>query len=177
MSKKAKQLLLACAVPVLILLGMCATPLYTLMNGNEILLPTKPIDPSDPFRGDYVTLRYEAEEVPKEMVERKIVDHLQNGSNVEKVYVLLEKKDKVYTPVKVTLEKPKSGIYLKGTLDYLSQNADQKEVAYISYSLDKYFVEDNTGTKLEEAAAKGEVFAKVKVYNGYAFLTDVIEKK
>ncbi|WML42837.1 GDYXXLXY domain-containing protein [Neobacillus sp. PS3-40] len=170
MNKRTKYLLLACAVPVLILLGMCVTPLYTIMNGDDILLQTRPIDPSDPFSGDYVSLQYEAEQVPQEMVETKILKDNQYGT---KVYVLLKKKNGVHTPIKVTLEKPKKGIYLKGVLNYID---DREKLVYLQYSLDKYYVEDNTGTKWENAALKGGVRAKVKVKNGYAMLVG-IEKK
>jgi uncharacterized membrane-anchored protein len=47
------------------------------------------------------------------------------------------------------------------------------EVAYIKYSMDKYFVEDNTGAAWEKASKNGEILAKVKVKNGYAILTDI----
>ncbi|MFD2445339.1 GDYXXLXY domain-containing protein [Bacillus sp. CGMCC 1.16607] len=176
MNKHLKQLIIACTFPVLILLGMTLTPLITLVNGEEIILQTVPVDPSDLFRGDYVTLRYEAEEVRKELVEPEVVSELEKGANALKVYVLLEQKNGVYTPTKVSLNKPKNGIYLKGRLEYIGQNVDQIEVAYIQYSLDKYFVEDNTGLDWEKASAKGEILAKVKVNHGYAYLVDIIKK-
>lgn len=173
MSKRTKHLILACVVPVLILLGMCVTPLYTLYKGEDIILSTIPIDPSDVFRGDYVTLKYQAEEVPSNLVEKDVKNILNNGRSGVRVYVPLENKGGVYTPIKVTLEKPKKGIYLKGKLEYIGPNMEEKEVAYIKYSLDKYFVEDNTGTKWEQASTNGKLLAKVKVHNGYAILTDI----
>lgn len=174
---RGKQLLLACLVPVVILLGMCFTPFYTLMTGKEIILQTRPIDPTDLFRGDYVTLSYDAEEVPKELVEEEVINEMRDGRGGIKVYVTLKKKNGIDTPVKVSLVKPQSGVvYLKGTLDYIGDNRDQNEVAFIQYSLDKYFVEDNTGMDWEASSAKGEILAKAKVKNGYAILTG-IEKK
>src|SRR4051812_5639562 len=112
MNKRAKQLVLACFVPVLILLGMCFTPLYTLLNGEDIVLQTKPLDPSDLFRGDYVTLQYEAEEVPIKLVDKAVVTQLQNRGGGFEVFVLLEKKNGVHTPIKVSLEKPDKGVFL-----------------------------------------------------------------
>jgi uncharacterized membrane-anchored protein len=173
MNKRTKQLLLACAVPVLILLSMCFNPLYTLINGEEITLQTLPVDPSDLFRGDYVTLRYEAEEVPKQLVDEKVLTQSQGGWGDLVVYVTLKKKNGIDSPVMVTLEKPKKGVFLKGKLNYIEKNMDGNEVAFIQYSMDKYFVEDNTGTKWENASTKGEILAKVKVHNGYAILTDI----
>jgi uncharacterized membrane-anchored protein len=173
MSKQLKQLILACAVPVIILLGMTATPLFTLINGEEIILQTVPVDPSDVFRGDYVTLRYEAEEVPKQLVDSEVITELESGRSGLKVYVLLEKKDGIHSPIKVTLNKPDKGIFLKGNLDYIGSNFEQRSIAYIQYSLDKYFVEDNTGLEWEKASAQGKILAKVKVSNGYAYLVDI----
>ncbi len=176
MSKRAKQLMLASAVPILILLGMSVLPLYTLLNGEEMILKTRPFDPSDPFRGDYVNLNYEAEQVPKELVDPAVVKKVENGSGNVTVYVLFEKRNGVHSPVRVTLNKPKSGPYLKGSLDYISENANQEKVAFIQYNLDKYFVEDNSGTKWEQLSAKGELLAKAKIFNGYAYLTEITKK-
>ncbi|MDP4164343.1 MAG: GDYXXLXY domain-containing protein [Bacillota bacterium] len=176
MNNRAKQLLVACSLPVLILLGMCVTPLYTILYGKEIILQTKPIDPSDMFRGDYVSLRYEAEEVPKSLVESAVLKAANDGQTNFKVYVNLEKKGAVYTPSKVTLKKPDHGVYLNGNFSYMTPPDDQRDVAFIEYSLDKYFVPDNTGTKWEQNATKGAVWAKVKVNNGYAVLTGIENK-
>ncbi|MFP5115411.1 GDYXXLXY domain-containing protein [Bacillaceae bacterium C204] len=176
MNKRAKQLVLACFVPVLILLGMCVKPLYTLITGEDMILQTKPLDPSDVFRGDYVTLRYEAEEVPIKLVEPSIVTRLQARGGEFEVFVLMQKKEGVHTPVKVTLSKPEKGKYLNGTISYIDKNNQGQETAFISYDLDNYYLEDNTGTKWEKASAKGEILAKLKVNNGYAILTDITTK-
>jgi uncharacterized membrane-anchored protein len=175
MNKRTKQLILACAVPVLILLGMCFNPLYTLINGEEVILQTKPVDPSDLFRGDYVTLRYQAEEVPEKLVDKKVLTLVKEGRGNLEIYVILKEKNGIHSPVKVTLNKPQNGVFLKGKLDYTGTNMDGEQVAFIKYSMDKYFVEDNTGTDWEKASAKGEILAKVKVHNGYAILTDIMK--
>src|SRR4051794_5613073 len=119
MNKRAKQLLVACCVPVLILLSLCVMPLYTLLTGDEMILQTKPVDPSDVFRGDYITLQYEAEEVPIKLVEQKVISRLQNKGEEFKVYVLMEKKNGIHTPIQVTLAKPNKGEFLNGTISYI----------------------------------------------------------
>ncbi|MGJ7918999.1 GDYXXLXY domain-containing protein [Neobacillus sp. LXY-4] len=179
MSKRTKYLLLACLVPVFILLGMTVKPLYTIYNGEEILLQTIPVDPSDPFRGDYVSLRFEVEEVPLNLVDQEILDKRDTMYNAQ-VYVSLGKEGSVYSPTKVSLHKPSKGIFLKGNLQYFDKSwnpVSQKEaveVAFINYSIDKYFVEDNTGLEWEQASTRGDIVAKVKVFNGYAYLTDIM---
>jgi uncharacterized membrane-anchored protein len=169
MNKRTKKLILACMVPLLILIGICLKPFYTLLTGEEIILKTKPVDPSDLFRGDYVSLSYEAEEIPIQLVDQKV---LKENNNVT-VYVLLKKKDGVHTPVKVILSKPHSGTYLQGTLNYIGPNRNRDQAAFIQYSLDRYYVEDNTGTSWQEASQKGQILAKAKVKNGYAILTGI----
>jgi uncharacterized membrane-anchored protein len=177
MSKHAKQIILACLVPIGILIGMTVTPLNTLMTGEEIILRTIPVDPTDLFRGDYVVLRYEAEEIPSSLISEEIRTEIDNGRYDTQVYIPLELKEGVHTPTEVRLTKPATDLYLKGKLDYIGPSwegeIEGEEVAYISYSLDKYFVEDNTGLDLEEASSNGNILAKVKVKNGYAYLVDL----
>ena len=174
---KSTQLIAALAVPVLILVGMCFTPLYTLMTGEDIILETVPVDPTDLFRGDYVTLRYAAEEIPKSLVDEEVFNEYQSDFRAMEVYVVLEKRDGVHSPAKVTLEEPEKGLFLKGELQYIDKTMDGVEVAFIEYSLDRYYVEDNSGTEWEEASAEGEVLVKAKLKNGYAVLTDIMRKE
>lgn len=182
MNKRTKYLILASLVPILILIGMTVTPLYTIYKGEEITLQTIPVDPSDPFRGDYVSLRFEVEEVPIKLVDKEIIAKKDEVYDV-RVYVSLKEQDGVYVATRVSLDKPSEGIYLKGNLQYFGRAWDPvnqketEEVAFIQYSLDKFFVEDNTGTEWEKASAKGEILAKAKVFNGYAYLLDIIMKK
>lgn len=176
MNNRAKQLVLACSLPVLILLGLCITPIYTMLTGEEMILQTKPLDPSDPFRGDYVTLRYEAEEIPVGLVDKAVVNRMQNQGGPFEVYVLMVKKMGVHTPKRVTLEKPDKGLFLKGTINYIDKENQGQEIANLEYNLDNYYLEDNTGTEWEKASAKGEILAKLKVNNGYAVLTDITTK-
>lgn len=178
MSKRVKQLILACLLPIVILIGMTVTPLYTLMTGEEITLRTIPVDPTDLFRGDYVVLRYEAEEIPVSLISNEIRAKLDNGQYDLNVYVVLEEQDGIHIPTEVRLTKPDTPLFLKGTLNYIGPTWDGsvegEEVAFLSYSLDKYFVEDNTGLDLEEASQNGDILAKVKVKNGYAYLVDIM---
>ncbi len=178
MSRRVKQLILACIVPLGILIGMTVTPLYTLMTGEEITLRTIPVDPTDLFRGDYVVLRYAAEEIPASLISNQIRKKLDNGQYDLKVYVSLEEQGGVHVPTDVRLTKPDTSLFLKGTLNYIGPSWDGEvegeEVAFLSYSLDKYFVEDNTGLDLEEASRNGDILAKVKVKNGYAYLVDLM---
>lgn len=174
MKGRTKQLILACTVPILILIGMCVTPLYTLMYGSDILLQTKPMDPSNPFRGDYISLQYQAEDIPVKLISSRVLKEVQNGKSNFNVYVSFEKKNGIDTPLQVTLDKPSKGVFLKGMLTFIDDNLGE---AYIQYNLDKYYVEDNTGKSWGNASSKGEIVAKIKVKNGYGMLIDIQRSK
>lgn len=173
MTKRARQLIFACALPVLILFGLCFYPIYTLITGEEVTLKTRSVDPSEVFRGDYVALSYEAEEIPVDLLEKEVLGKGDGGT----VYVLLKEKNGVDIPERVTLIKPHSGLYLQGKLSYIGPNRSGKQTAFIQYSLDRYYVEDNTGTDWEKASINGQILAKAKVKNGYAILTTITKQE
>lgn len=159
-------------IPVALLLSMTIQPLKVNLFADEIMIKTKPFDPKDLFYGDYVTLHYEIEDVPKSLIDNKIVKEAQDNSrNAITVYVQLEKKGDVYEVKRVVAEKPKEGIYLKGKLYpyHLSDNE-----VHIDYkNINRFYVEENTGYDLEEKAEKGQLYAILKVYKGNAVLKDI----
>src|SRR4051794_27486495 len=92
--------------------GLAARPL---LIGDTGLLRVVPVDPRDVFRGDYVTLSYEGintnnRKFPPSTTDKALFGHA--------VYVPLarEADGRHWQPGKITLERPKSGAYLRGTL-------------------------------------------------------------
>lgn len=55
----AKKLAIVAAVQILILSSVIGFKQYTVATGETVLLKVEPYDPRDPFRGDYVQVRYE----------------------------------------------------------------------------------------------------------------------
>ncbi|MFU0825123.1 GDYXXLXY domain-containing protein [Clostridium sp.] len=194
--KRGFKYLIAFLIPFFTLLSMTIKPLMANTFGEEILIKTKPFDPRDVFRGDYVQLDYEISEVPLEKVEDEILamkngNEYENFKGLEKkdLYVVLKKYKDFYMVDKVTLQKPNSGVFIKGKYRYpIYKELDKEELQKkenanykievkgirIDYALDKYFIPENTGKTLEEAARKGEVLAKIKVYNGYSLLKEIL---
>lgn len=201
-NKKWKEIV-AFSLPIIVLIGMTVSPILTVTTGSEIKLETKPVDPRDIFRGDYVTLSYQAEEVHVSKLEKGIIDYF-NEQNVQDfrneplvVYsILKEKENNVYEVEEVVIEKPNSGLYLKGEINYLRIQPDDihqkfksiqefnemkaNQTAIIHYNLDKFFIPENTGSELEDSInhsnsmdAKSKVFATIKVRNGNGILTNV----
>ena len=131
---------------------MLVTPLLTYTCGIPILLKTRPVDPRDVFRGDYVTLGYECERLSKDMFEDIKLEY-----NMD-LYAVLKSDGGIYIIEKVVKDKPKSGLYVKGTYRY--QNSENVE---IDIGLDKYFVPEGTGKKYEDMARKGTLYARIKI--------------
>lgn len=183
--KKSFKYIVVFLVQFLILISMTIQPIMTSVLGTEILIKTQPFDPRDVFRGDYVQLSYEINDIPLDLLDEEILK-LRKGKEEysafqdlvgKDLYIILKKEDKFYSVDKVTLEKPKEGVFLEGKYSYpIWDETKQGNVTGIrvEYTLDKYFVPENTGKDLEEAARKGEVVAKVKIYKGYSLLKEIV---
>ncbi len=169
-------------IPIVILLGMTVLPLITIVSGEEIILQTRPVDPRDIFRGDYVVLSYEIEEIDMDKVEEDLADRIMNSSFSQnnKLYVILKEENGVHIVDKVVEKEPTSATsYIEGEYIYFrnkNEKTDEDAKLMMSYKIDKYFVPENTGVKLEEAARKGELMAKVKISRGYAILREIYPK-
>lgn len=186
MLKSNWKKLIAFSLPILILIGMSIPPFLTITTGNKIKLETRPVDPTDLFRGDYVRVNYKAEEVNISKLDKELKDYFRvnNSSFYDKpvvVYSVLEKNENGMDVVeKVVKNQPKKGIYLKGEINYFplnSSNEPDNQVVEINYQLDKFFVPENTGKDLENAisqpANKTSAIATIKVRKGHAILDKV----
>lgn len=132
-----------------------------IVNGQEVLLKIVPVDPRDFLRGDYVSLHYEINEMPKNS---KYYDeyHYFKG-----FVTLKQENDGTYVVNEVLETKPKDQLFLKGEVH-------GKRIFYSG--IDKYFVKEGQGKTLEKSLAKGG-FAKISVgKNGEAGIKEIIEK-
>ncbi len=179
-----KRVIIAGLIPMIILISMTIIPLYTIFYGEEILLETIPYDPRDIFRGDYVTLSYKIDEVSIEKFPEVLRDEEAQEEYLRKdIYAVLKKKGDFYTVDYMTYKEPKDKVYLTSKITYfypfMENRIDEDEIdrkIHMNYNLDKYFVPENTGKELEDMSRKGELVARIKVYNGYAILTEIFPK-
>ncbi|TCO76923.1 GDYXXLXY domain-containing protein [Marinisporobacter balticus] len=186
--KRGFKYLVSFLILFFILFAMTIQPMMTDLQGEEILIKTKPFDPRDLFRGDYVQLHYEINDISLEQLDNEILklkdqEEYNIFKNLEgkKLYVRLKKNRKFHEVDGVTLIKPKEGIFLVAKYKYAlwDENKEYKNSNVrginVDYTLDKYFVSENTGDELEKKARNGEVFVKVKVYKGYSLLKEIVE--
>jgi len=177
-----KSFTIAVVIPVIILLGMAVQPVLTLFFGQEILLETRPFDPRDIFRGDYVNLSYKIEEVALEKFPQELIELTGNDVNrlpkkMQKIYGVLKEESGHMAIDYISFEKPKDRIYIKGRLPsynvFLYGDKSLDSPVFLNFGLDRYYVPENTGTALEKAARQGKIAARVKVFNGYALLVGI----
>ena len=161
-----RAFILVCVLPLVILLSLTIMPMLTIMFGTEIRLATQPFDPRDVFRGDHVMLSYQIDELPACIADDSFKSYSANGG--ETLYVTLQNENGVYEPVLLSASRPAGQLYIKGKFQHASYGTIN-----MSYGLDQYFVKENTGTELEELSRQGKLTARVKVWNGYAYLVGV----
>jgi uncharacterized membrane-anchored protein len=140
---------------IMIIVGFTAFKEFTLQTGDEILLKTKPVDPRDLFRGDYVVLRYDISTITTDDLSYKGADFNEG----DKVYVLLNVDDnKIGSLLNIDKNKPKEAFFIKGII----KNAN-KNILNIEYGIESYFVPEGEGIEIEKKL--GEIYTKVSVDN------------
>lgn len=158
--------------------AMISKPAITMMFGQEVLIKTRAYDPRDVFRGDYIQLFYDINEISFDKMDKEMIKLLEEnayGYHDKEIFVILAQHGKYFDVEEVTLSKPEDKLYIKGRISYITLNGNDKvNTIVVEYSLDKYFVPENTGKELEDKVMKGEAFALIKVFKGYALLLDVI---
>ena len=171
--KSLMKYLIVMIIPLAVLLSRPAVPLMTLTFGQEVKLSTVPFDPRDFFRGDYVELSFAIENIEFDMISESLLSGLQEGrykgGNIE-VYVSVKPDSAgIYNAVLVSDAPPADDIYIRGKI-----NARQ-DSARINYgnNLSRFYVRENTGLELEEAARKGQVHALAKVWKGFIILDTI----
>ena len=111
-----------------------------LKNGEEVKIKVAPIDPYDAFRGRYVSLWYDDNDLSYEQRQGK--------------YGILEiDKNGFATVKKVVKEQPKGELYLT------SKNDD-----YFYIPLDRYYMEETLAPKAEEIISeKKEAYVTIRI--------------
>lgn len=130
----------AITLQILVLVGMVGVAALPLLTGTEIHVRTQPIDPRDLFRGNYARLGYEfsmidATELPSEPVVRA----------GEVVYITLQQTDdRLHEFASASLQKPESGIFLRGRVEYSTG-----EQFSVLYGIEAYFAPFEEALELE----------------------------
>jgi uncharacterized membrane-anchored protein len=133
---------------------MVADRVQILRDGTEVTLQTRPLDPRDFLRGDYVTLGYDISQLPAGALSGQPA----NGRNPLVFVKLAPNSDGVYQAVSVHAEPvavTSPEVLIRGRVVYgASCGLGSRAICdslRINYNLESYFVPEGEGKKLEQA--------------------------
>ncbi len=126
MNQQYTRLIIILAAIIVIASGFILYLSLPLLTGKTVVLKTQPVDPFDILRGQYLTINYEISRVSLP----------ENTTEGRAVYVLLkEGDDKIWHADKVSLNKPESGVFIRGT-------TKQSWSGFrVEYGIEQYFFE------------------------------------
>lgn len=127
-----KQYISLILISVLILIIISSFIIYNkwpLMTGKKLVLATLPVDPFDPFRGQYMAINYDISRISE-------VEGFKAG---DYVYVVLKKDGEgIWRKESVSRSKPDSGDFIKGKVISADVNS-----ARVEYGIEQFFFERN----------------------------------
>jgi uncharacterized membrane-anchored protein len=147
-----------------------------LQNGKAFRFKTRPIDPTDPFRGKYIVLSFDAEEYPVYKPDQWVTD--------QTAYAILQEDDSGFAEISTLLQEEPTGgeDYIQTKIAYVH---DYGESPYLRLDLpfNRYYMEESKAYEAEVISRQsfrgGEdnrkpAYAVVRVKDGRATLEDVI---
>lgn len=149
-------LALVFASQCLVLGWMIADRVILLRTGREIVLDAEPVDPRSLFRGDYVTLRYPAAQVPL-----GALAGTDDRSARALFVVLAQNADGQWRTVRASSKRPDA--VAQGEVMLQGRLIDAGRSARVSFGIESYFLPEDTGKPIESAIATKRVQVRVAV--------------
>ena len=129
---------------------MAAGREIVLISGDRVTLATRPVDPRDLFRGDYVVLRYEISGLDLDRVDWRT----EGPWRGQTVLVQLEPVDGIHEPVAVVRAGEANGTAIRGQVV-----AIRGDTVQMTYGIESYFVPEGRGREIERASSLDVVVA------------------
>jgi uncharacterized membrane-anchored protein len=132
---------------------------FTILSfGEPVLLETRPVDPRDFLRGDYVELDYSISSLPDELMP----EGWQENERSKTIYVTLVKNRLGVGSIgRISFSPPSGELYLRGS--FLSR---WRGDLTCDYGLGVCFVPEGEGVELERKVREAKVLADVRVLWG-----------
>lgn len=174
---KQTKFILAITLQILIIFGIVIFKIAVLTGGTEVLLKIEPVDPRDPFRGDYATFQYNISNLDSYLFGNK---RIRNGDTV---YVILRQSGKYWIAQKAQKTKPTADnqIFIKGKVasggleshgEFFPQQRFNRSRIHIVYGIEEYYIPEGRGRGF--SFWNKEAIAKVSVdENGNAVLKQI----
>ena len=120
-------------------------------TGREYVLDTRPVDPRDLFRGDYVVLRYDISSLNYCCYEVG-----------ETIYVMLEERDGVWRADGHEHQPPtEARPFIRGQVSRVSSVSGRS--LDVEYGIESYFVPEGTGRDIEAKIRQGNGQVRVRI--------------
>jgi uncharacterized membrane-anchored protein len=176
-----KNMKILLAIYILVVLVQIFVPAKMIFDREEILDKGKefkfkvaPIDPSDPFRGKYINLNYEANKVG--------IKKSNEWAIGEQIFVILIEDSIGFAKVQsVARVKPESEAnYVTAKVSYTLSDDDNNDTLIISYPFDRFYMKESKAYKAELKYRQSlqdtnlVTYTSVFVKNGEAVLKDVL---
>lgn len=141
-------------------------------KGNEFRFKTAPVDPTDPFRGKYIVLSFEANAIQ--------VTNADGWYEGDPIYVNLGTNDKGFAEIlSVSKEQPEENEdFVRASIGFIMN--DSLRNLTVQYPFDRFYMEESKAYDAEQAYMESTLdstqvtYALVKVKHGDAVVTDVI---
>jgi uncharacterized membrane-anchored protein len=149
-------MILVVVLQLLVLGYMAGEREWVLHRGEIIYLRTAPLDPVDPFRGNYVKLDYEFSRVPTNRVRGSLSGKMEGRTSRGKLVYAVMKQTAggVATLDYLSDEKPVDGLFLRGRVDRYWGNTGTIPVRY---GLEAFFAQPDKAKQMEELRRRGEI--------------------
>jgi uncharacterized membrane-anchored protein len=141
-------------------------------EGLVFKFKTAPIDPSDPFRGKYITLQFEADFM-------KFADSTDFVAGQE-IFVTFKTDSAGFAePDEIFQTKPEKGSYLRTTVDYVINYKDDHRIEF-DLPFDRFYLEESKALRAEQLYREAQrdsaqvAYALVSIGPGQAVIKDVI---
>lgn len=159
----AVGLAVVAALQTAVLAWMVIDRSILLKTGREIVLPVRPVDPRDLFRGEYVRLGFDVANVPVKLLEgaRPV------GNSA--FYVTIEQQGDEWKPVRITASRPRdvapNQMVLKARPVFRFPAAEQNHIQTVlaRYGIERYYVPQGEGPRLEALARDKKISVLVAV--------------
>jgi uncharacterized membrane-anchored protein len=126
-------------------LGTVVVQERALHEGTVVLLETRPVDPRDLLRGDYVILNYKISSVPTNLFSPPLTDALPHGHTV---WLALTPRGEFHEIVRASTSRFEAGpgeVLLQARSRWWDGGRNASREVGVDYGLERYFVREGTG--------------------------------
>jgi uncharacterized membrane-anchored protein len=169
-------------IAVIVALIQLAAPLSVvftqedvLANGKEFKFKTRPVDPTDPFRGAFLALHFDAD--------RFEGDTTINIKEGDKAFVTIGLDSAGFVAVKsISKEKPDAGDYLSVRVRWADKwQKENRKIIHFDFPFDEYYIEESKAKRVEEDYDRANdekenqlAYAVIKIKDGDSAIQDLI---